>query len=167
MSKIAKIIPFDIANGTGIGVSVFYSYCTHRCPGCFNKELWDGSVGEGFNREYYETKIKPHINEHISHLSVLGGEPFDRNDLWFLLDWFKRDFPEKKIWVWSGYTYEEILSFESRERIKALLYIDVLVDGRFVEEKKDLTLRFRGSSNQHVIDVPKSLTQNKVVLYED
>ena len=175
MSKIAKIKPFDIANGKGIRTSVFFSGCEHYCKNCFNSDIWDFNVGEEFNREFYETKIKPTINEHIAGLSILGGEPLHHKNLkasYNLVDWFKTDFPDKTIWVWSGYTYEELMrrcATEKNDDINWIVVnIDVLVDGRFIEEQKDLTLKWCGSRNQRVIDVQKSIYENegKVVLYE-
>lgn len=173
MSNIAKIKTYDIANGKGIRTSIFFSGCTHACKGCFNQELWDFNVGEQFNREFYETKIKPTINEHIDGISILGGEPFHPDNVEAtsdLIDWFLQDFPDKTIWVWSGYTWEELMyrcrTEESDDLNWLLCSIDILVDGRFIEEERDLSLLWRGSKSQRVIDVQKSLEQNEVVLYE-
>lgn len=174
MSRVAKVKTFDIANGKGIRTSIFFSGCEHTCKGCFNSELWDFNIGDVFDREYYETKIKPTINEHIDGISILGGEAFHPNNLhalYNLVDWFDDDFPDKTIWVWSGYTWEELMERCGKEKSDdinwIMVSIDVLADGRFVEEQKDLTLKWCGSRNQRVIDVPKSISQNKVVLYED
>lgn len=174
MSKIAKVKPFDIANGKGIRTSVFFSGCEHYCKNCFNRDIWDFNVGEEFNREFYENKIKPKINEHIAGLSILGGEPFHPSNLkalYDLVDWFNDDFPNKTIWIWSGYTYEELMKKCKKEKNDDINWImvsvDILVDGKFIEEQKDLTLKFRGSTNQRVIDVQKSIRQNEVVLYEN
>lgn len=182
MSNYAKIKTYDIANGKGIRTSIFFSGCTHYCKGCFNQELWDFNVGKPFTREVYENEIKPTINEHIAGLSILGGEPFNyRNILALenLIKWFKKDFPKKNIWVWSGFTINELLSEDydlllpvsthigSYVKKEILPYIDILVDGKFIEEEKDLTLRWCGSRNQRVIDVQKTLEEGKVILYED
>jgi len=173
MSNIAEVKPFDIANGRGIGVSVFFSGCEFHCHGCFNEVAWDFNYGVSFDREFYETKIKPYVNKHISHLSILGGEPMHPRNVLATLElvkWFKQDFPDKTIWLWSGYTFDELLSVKDNVILEinkeVLNTIDILVDGRFVEEKKDLTLKWKGSSNQRVIDIKKTLKEEKVVLYE-
>lgn len=175
MSNYVKIKNFSIENGEGIRTSIFFSGCEFACRGCFNKDIQDFNVGKPFTKEVYENEIKPTINEHIAGISVLGGEPLHPRNLsatFNLLRWFKRDFPNKTIWVWSGYTLEELLSDEymiktpSFNMIELILEnIDILVDGRFVAKEKDLTLRFRGSKSQRVIDVQQSLAQKKVVLY--
>ena len=180
MANYAKIKNFDIANGKGIRTSIFFSGCEFHCPGCFNSECWDFNVGESFNREIYEAKIKPTINEHIAGISILGGEPLHPKNIFNTCDlmrWFKEDFPDKNIWLWTGYVWEELQMRSSYEhcirQIDAIALgfilnnIDILVDGQFIEEQKDLTLAFRGSHNQRVINVQESLKQNKVVLYED
>lgn len=181
MSNVAKVKTYDIANGKGIRTSIFFSGCTHVCKGCFNQELWDFNVGEHFNREFYETKIKPTINDHIVGISILGGEPFHPNNIVstsLLVSWFKQDFPSKSIWCWTGYNFEDIDSgkmYRSKEvdinapfaALLTLDSIDILVDGRFIEEEKDLTLKWRGSKNQRLIDVQKSLHNNKIVLFKD
>lgn len=179
MSNIASIKHYDIANGPGLSTSIFFSGCEHHCKNCFNSELWDFNVGEEFNREFYTTKIKPTINEHIDHLSILGGEPFHPQNLAAtaqLVNWFKQDFPNKTIWIWTGYEYEEFIKLfdiqTNNYRFKRLMQfyiltnIDVLVDGRFIEEQKDLTLKWCGSKNQRVIDMPKTIQQRKIVLYK-
>lgn len=185
MSKIASIKHYDIANGEKIRTSIFFSGCEHYCKNCFNSELWDFKVGEEFNREFYETKIKPTINEHIDGISILGGEPMHPNNIKAtsqLVEWFKNDFPNKTIWMWSGYTFEELMPFfdnymyikdarfnTTKHVFKLLLSIlnniDVLVDGPFIEEQKDLTLKWCGSKNQRVIDMHKTMQQGKIVLY--
>lgn len=179
MSKIASIKHYDIANGEKIRTSIFFSGCEHYCKNCFNSELWDFKVGEEFNREFYETKIKSTINEHIDGISILGGEPMHPKNVETVchLVWnFKEDFPNKTIWLWSGYTLDELLSEEYKKQlddvckfnevVKHILEnIDVLVDGPFIEEQKDLTLKWCGSKNQRVIDVRKTMQQGKIVLY--
>lgn len=174
MSNYAKIKNFDVANGSGISTSIFFTGCPHKCFNCFNKELWDYNVGETFNRKVYEDKIKPTINEHITHLAILGGEPLCPSNVIAtsdLIDWFRQDFPNKNIWIWTGYTYEELMkrcaSCEEDDLNWLLCNIDVLVDGRFELDKKDLTLKWRGSSNQRVIDVKETIKNNKIVLYCD
>lgn len=170
----ATIKNCDIANGPGVRVSLFVSGCTHRCPGCFNAEAWDFQYGEPFTREtidYILSLLKP---VHVKGLTLLGGEPFEpenQAEIVNLLRRVKEVYPEKSIWAFSGYLFDEdILSgrLGPWEITKEYLsYLDVLVDGPFVIDKKDLTLRFRGSSNQRIIDVPKSMEENRIVLWED
>lgn len=175
MSNYVKIKNFSIENGEGIRTSIFFSGCEFACRGCFNKDIQDFNVGKPFTKEVYENEIKPTINEHIAGISVLGGEPLHPKNLsatFNLLRWFKRDFPNKTIWVWSGYTLEELLSDEYM--IKTPIFnmmelilenIDILVDGRFVEREKDLTLKWRGSKNQRVISVKDTLERGEIVEY--
>ena len=181
IANIAKIKTYDIANGSGIRTSVFFSGCTLNCKGCFNKDIQDFDVGKPFTREIYESEIKPTINEHIAGLSILGGDCFHPKNIVatsLLVSWFKRDFPNKTIWCWSGYRYEDIVSTKMYRgkgidvdapfaSLVTLSQINVLVDGRFIEEQKDLTLKWRGSSNQRIIDIQKTLKKGKVILLED
>ena len=164
MANYSKIKTFDIANGNGIRTSIFFSGCEFYCKGCFNSEIWNFNVGAPFTEEVYKVKIKPTITEHIAGISILGGEPLHCKNIeatYNLVNWFKRDFPNKTIWLWTGYMYEDLINIE----VDILKYIDVLVDGKFVEEQKDLNLAFRGSKNQRVIDVKKTLEANEIVLY--
>lgn len=174
MSNYASIKTYDIANGRGIRLSVFFSGCKHQCKGCFNKELWDYNYGKQFTKNVYDKKIKPFIKDYISGISILGGEPLcpeNKEQTLNLCKWFKEDFPDKNIWIWTGYTYDElierILSYDEFILDDILLNIDVLVDGRFIDTERDLTLKWRGSKNQRVIDVKKTLEQKHVVLYND
>ena len=170
----ATIKNCDIANGPGVRVSLFVSGCTHRCPGCFNAAAWDFSYGEPFTEDT-ETKILQMLEpEYIKGLTLLGGEPFEPENqpaLVHLLRRVRRKYPQKSIWAFSGYLFDrDILPGklgDPQVTQEFLRMLDVLVDGPFVEEKKNLMLRFRGSSNQRLIDVPKSLRQNRVVLWED
>ena len=173
MSNIAKIKKWDVANGIGIRTSIFFSGCEFACPGCFNSDIWDFNKGEPFTRELYETEIKPTINEHIAGLSILGGEALHPKNLKAvrnLVDWFSQDFPDKSIWVWSGYSWTELMErckkSEEDDLSWILCNIDVLVDGRFIESQKDLSLKFRGSRNQRIIDVSKTLEKGKIILYD-
>lgn len=172
MSNIARIKKRDIANGEGIRTSVFFSGCTHHCKGCFNQEAWDYDYGVRFNINTYKEIYETSNHKYIKGLSIIGGEPFDKKNVmsvYLVISLFKRDFPDKDIWVWSGYTWDELISYRENEGYftrLALSKIDVLIDGRYEEDKRDLTLKHRGSSNQRVIDVQESLKQNKVVLYE-
>ena len=181
MGKIAKIKHYDIANGKGIRTSIFFSGCEHHCKNCFNSELWDFNVGRHFERDIYENEIKPTINEHIAGISILGGEPMHPRNIDITCDLvcnFKKDFPDKTIWLWSGYTLDELLSKEYNEQLcgfnslngivrNILKNIDVLVDGRYIDEQRDLRLKWRGSSNQRVIDVQETIKQKKIVLLDE
>lgn len=168
-----EIKKYDIANGEGVRVSLFVSGCTHHCPGCFNQETWDFRYGKEYTRETEEDILEAAAPRYIAGLSLLGGEPFEpanQEVLVRLLRKFKERFPKKTVWCYTGYLFDRELLEESRARCRwtdeMLSMIDVLVDGRFVEALKDITLLFRGSSNQRLIDVQKSLEEGRVVLYE-
>ena len=163
----------DIANGEGVRVSLFVSGCTHHCPGCFNQDTWDFTYGDEYTEDTEQEIIEALKPDYINGLSLLGGEPFEpRNQeiLVGLLRKVKKLYPEKDIWCYSGYLFDKELQQESRARCEytdeMLSMLDVLVDGRFVESLKDIRLAFRGSSNQRVIDVKKSLGCDEVVLWE-
>lgn len=157
---------FDISNGPGVRTSLYVSGCTRHCPGCFNEETWDFTNGELFTSEtmdYILNSLKPY---YIDGLSVLGGEPFELSNtktVYEIIKKVKTVYPEKDIWVWSGYSFEYLKEYYAY----LFEYIDVLVDGPFMLDKKDITLRFRGSSNQRLIDIPKSLEKEKVIEWTD
>ena len=160
----------DIANGEGVRVSLFVSGCTHHCPGCFNQDTWDFGYGKEYTQETEDEILKALAPGYINGLSLLGGEPFEPQNqevLVTLLRKVKEQYPEKNIWCYSGYLFDKELLSESRARCEytdeMLSMLDVLVDGRFVEALKDIRLVFRGSSNQRVIDVKKSLETGTVV----
>lgn len=160
----AKIKPVDVANGEGIRVSLFVSGCPHHCKGCFNSELWDYDAGRDMTTAHLYEIIELCSKPYISGLSLLGGEPLDpRNihEVERVCDLMKRHFPNKTIWCYTGYRWEDVKDF------RIMKYIDILVDGRFIEELKDPRLKFRGSSNQRIIDVKKSLESGRVVLRKD
>ena len=169
----ATIKKRDIANGIGVRVSLFVSGCTHRCKNCFNKEAWDFSYGEKYTYET-EALILSYLEpSFVNGLSLLGGEPFEpqnQKELVKLLRAVKEKFPKKDVWCYTGYLFDEQLLKDSRARCEytdeMLSYIDILVDGPFVEEEKDITLQFRGSKNQRIIDVKRSLSENTVVLWD-
>ena len=170
----ATIKNCDIANGPGVRVSLFVSGCTHRCKGCFNEVAWDFDYGEPFTRQTVDTILAMLAPSYIRGLTLLGGEPFEpqnQKPIVELLRQVRAHYPNKSIWAFSGYLFDrDILSGRLGDPAvteEYLSYLDVLVDGPFVESKKDLTLRFRGSSNQRLIDVPASLRQGTVVLWED
>lgn len=162
----------DIANGTGVRTSLFVSGCTHKCKGCFNSEAWDFNYGKPFTKEVEDSIIKSLDSDFIDGLSLLGGEPFEPENQKVLLPFLKRvkeTYPNKNIWCYTGYLFDKELLGDSRAKtedtIEMLSLIDVLVDGRFVEALKNISLEFRGSENQRIIDVKASLKEDKVVLY--
>ena len=170
----ATIKNCDIANGPGVRVSLFVSGCTHRCPGCFNEVAWDFNYGERFTQETVDQIIAMLAPDHIKGLTLLGGEPFEPENQPTIVDLLRQvkvKYPDKSIWAFSGYLFDkDILSgrLGPKDVTKEFLsYLDVLVDGPFVMAKRDLTLRFRGSSNQRLIDVPKSLAAGEIVLWQD
>lgn len=167
----ATIKNCDIANGPGVRVSLFVSGCTHRCPGCFNEIAWDFDYGEAFTQETIDAIIKMLRPSYIKGLTLLGGEPFEPQNqgaVVELLRQVKRELPEKNIWAFSGYLFDrDILSGRLGDTAEYLSYLDVLVDGPFIEAKKNLSLRFRGSENQRLIDVPASLKAGQIILWDD
>ena len=170
----ATIKNCDIANGPGVRVSLFVSGCTHRCPGCFNEVAWDFNYGEPFTQETIDSILEMPKPAYVRGLTLLGGEPFEPQNQPALLDLLRQikdKMPQKSIWAFSGYLFDrDILSWQlgPREITEEILsYLDVLVDGPFVEAKKNLSLRFRGSENQRLIDVPASLAAGEIVLWED
>lgn len=158
-----KINKTDIANGTGVRVSLFVSGCRRKCPGCFNPETWAFNYGVPFTADTIDEILEALSPEYISGLTVLGGEPLDERNIATvkeLLYKVKKHYPSKPIWVYTGHRYENIAH-------KSILdFIDVLVDGAFIQELKDLTLKYRGSSNQRIINVPYSRSTGKIVLME-
>ncbi len=163
----------DVANGPGVRVSLFVSGCTHHCPGCFNPEAQDFAYGRPFTQAEEDKILAALAPAHIKGLSLLGGEPFEPDNQRVLLPFLRRvkeRFPDKEIWCYSGYTLDGELWKDSRARCEAtdglLSLIDVLIDGPFVEEQKDLNLRFRGSANQRILNVPASLKAHAPVLWD-
>lgn len=170
--RIASIRDLDISNGTGIGVALFVQGCSHHCFNCFNPETWDFNGGKEFTYETYQKLIKALNRPEIKRFSLLGGEPFDsvnggnESITAMVIDLKIRGILEnKKIWIYSGYTYEEIINDEAK--LELLELCDVLVDGEYKDDLRDLTLAFRGSSNQRIIDIKKSLEKGEVVLWEN
>lgn len=161
----------DIANGEGVRVSLFVSGCTHHCRNCFNEEAWDFRFGRPFTGETQQEILKALEPGYINGLTLLGGEPFEPENQRALLPFLRRvreRFPEKDIWCYTGYLFDVQLLAQSRARCECtdemLRLIDVLVDGRFVEEEKDISLAFKGSANQRIIDVKRSLDEGRVVI---
>ena len=166
----ADIRPIDVANGPGVRVSLFVSGCTHHCEGCFNPETWDFHYGKPFGPEQEEEILSALSRPYIHGLSLLGGEPMEPENQPAILRLVRRvreRFPDKDVWCYSGYLFESLRDSQVGEYSQELLKeLDVLVDGPFVLEKKDLSLRFRGSSNQRLIDVPASLRAGAAVLWD-
>ena len=169
----AKINKNDIANGIGVRVTLFVSGCTHHCKGCFNQEAWDFNYGEPFTAAVEDELLEALLPSWINGITLLGGEPMEPSNQRVLMPFLKRvkeKYPEKTIWCFSGYTLETDLLADSRARCEVtdemLSLIDVLVDGEFVEKQKDISLRFRGSSNQRLIDLKATLRTGTVVLWD-
>ena len=169
----ANIKWYDIANGPGVRVSLFVSGCRNKCKNCFNPETWDFNYGQPFTEEIEDKIIKAMEPEYIRGFTLLGGEPFEPENTEALLPFMKKLrklYPEKSFWCFTGYDYErDLLTGKKGDHdtvIKFLRCFDVLVDGRFVEELKDLNLRFRGSSNQRIIALKESLKRDKIVLWD-
>ncbi len=167
----AEIKNCDIANGPGVRVSLFVSGCTHRCPGCFNEVAWDFGYGKPFTQNTIDTILNMMRPNHIKGLTLLGGEPFEPENqgaIVELLRQVKKELPDKSIWAFSGYLFDkDILSGRLGDTREYLSYLDVLVDGPFIMEKKNLSLRFRGSENQRLIDVPASLAAGEIIPWQD
>lgn len=160
----AQIRKYDIANGPGIRTSFFVTGCSLNCKNCFNKEYQDNNFGKKWTSDTTKELISYLKDPNVSGLTILGGEPFENLDgLVDIVKIVKKEI-DKSIWVYSGYTFEILIRIEKARELLKL--IDVLVDGPFIEEKKDLTLAFRGSKNQRIIDVKNSLKENKIILLE-
>lgn len=171
----AAVKTCDIANGPGIRTSLFVSGCTHRCPNCFNAIAWDFNYGQPFDEAAAQRLIRECTPGYVTGLTLLGGEPMEPQNQRALLPFlrqFRAACPGKTIWCYSGYTLEELTGQQpGRCRCEVtdemLALIDVLVDGEFVQELHDITLRFRGSSNQRLLDLPASLAAGQAVLWQD
>ena len=163
--KYNVIRKMDISNGPGIRVSIFMQGCEFHCKNCFNSETWDFNGGKEFNDDTIEEVLDLCKQSHVKGLSILGGEPLHPKNIegtTKLAKSFKEEFPEKTLWVWSGFKFDEVL--KNKEIMK---YVDVLVDGQYIDEQHNPTLKWKGSANQRVIDVQKSLKENDIVLFED
>ena len=164
----------DVANGEGVRVTLFVSGCTNRCKNCFQPQTWDFAYGQPFTADTEQKLLEMLEPSYIRGLTVLGGEPFEPSNQRALLPFLRRvreQYPQKDIWCFSGFTYEELKREGSHPRCEAtddmLEQLDVLVDGRFVEELKDISLRFRGSSNQRLIDLKASRTAGELCFLPD
>ena len=159
-----KIRKMDISNGPGVRVSIFEQGCTFNCKGCFNKETHDFNGGQEFNEETIDRVLNLCGNENIEGLSILGGEPLHPKNIdgtTKLAKAFKEKYPDKNLWVWSGFLFDKDLQDK-----EVLQYVDVLVDGQYKEELNNPKLKWKGSENQRVIDVQKSLENNQVTLFD-
>lgn len=164
--NISDIKYTDMINGEGIRVSIFVSGCSHKCKGCFNKDTWDHNYGQPFTKD-----LKNHIfsyisqyNSIISGISLLGGDPTYHRNIEALIEFineFKTLFPNKNIWIWSGYKWEDII--KSKRLFSLVSLCDILIDGKFKLEEKDLSLKWRGSRNQRVINIKESIKYNKLI----
>lgn len=166
----ADIKRIDTANGEGVRVSVFVSGCNHHCEGCFNQCAWDFNYGNKFTDAEIDKVLEYLDHDYIKGLSLLGGEPLEPSNQAGLLPLVKKvkeKFPDKDIWCYTGFNFEkdvvDKMAKESPVSNELIHYFDVVVDGKFEKDKKDLKLRFRGSSNQRIIDVPETLKEHKIV----
>ena len=162
----------DIANGVGVRTVLFVSGCTHHCKGCFQPETWSFDYGERYTKETEDEIIESLKPDYVDGITLLGGEPFEpenQRELVKLLRRIKKELPQKTVWSFSGYTYEE-LTGDSRAVCEVtnemLSMLDVLVDGEFIEAKRNISLRFRGSENQRLIDMNKTRKEGKIVLWD-
>ncbi len=158
-----QIRDIDISNGEGTGMALFCSGCPLHCPNCFNQELWDFNSGKKWTPEIEKQFIKLTNRPYINRVSFLGGEPLADQNIESISSIISKLDKTKKIWIYTGYTWEELAK---RDKIKYILTADVLVDGRYVDELKDYRLKFKGSSNQRIIDIKKTIEEKGVVLYE-
>lgn len=170
-----NIKTYDIADGEGVRVTLFVSGCTHHCKGCFQPETWDFGYGKPFTRETEKELLAALSESYIAGLTLLGGEPFEPENQRVLVPFLRQVrelFPRKTIWSYTGFLYEELVGINGKKSHarcevtdEMLSLIDILVDGEFVEEKRNLMLQFRGSENQRVIDLKKTRNTGKVVAY--
>ena len=163
-----KVTKNDIANGIGIGCVLWVSGCNIHCKNCHNQSTWDFNAGQPFTEDTMQEILLTLTKPYISRFTLSGGHPLDPHNALKVLEIVKRVkmvFPNKDIWIYSGYEWEDIIKDETLREI--LKYTDVLVDGAYIDELRDISLPFRGSSNQRIIDIEKSLTENKVILWEE
>ncbi len=170
----ATVKKYDVANGPGVRVSLFVSGCTHRCKNCFNSEAWDFDYGQPFGEDTEEEIFAALEKSYIKGFSLLGGEPFEPRNQQVLapfLEKLRRKFPDKTVWCYTGYTLDKDLLNTGKTRTeytdRMLSCIDILVDGEFIEEEKDLTIRFRGSRNQRIINLRQTLESGSVRVLAD
>lgn len=174
-----KIEHEDVCNGIGIRCTIWFTGCSHECARCFNKETWDPNSGIPFDNEAKQEIFNELSKDYISGITLTGGDPLYKdnlNDVLFLLKQIRILYPIKTIWLYTGYTLEQILqpllintipTEEEEKRIDIVKMVDVLVDGPYIDAQRDITLKWRGSANQRVINIPETLKQQKVALYCD
>lgn len=185
--RYASIRSIDISNGEGVGIALFVQGCYFHCPNCFNPETWDFSAGKKWTEETKNKFLELANRPYIKRISILGGEPLEEKNIFDVLDLIERirlSKPQKSIWLYTGYTWESIwncgihgtdlygkpwdaYSIYQLRRQEIVRQCDVLVDGEYIEEQKDITLKWRGSKNQRVIDVQKTLQQGNIILWSD
>ena len=171
--KYATIKKCDVANGPGVRVSLYVSGCNHHCKGCFNPETWDFNYGKEFTQDTIDTLLNAMDKEYIDGITILGGEPLDpvnQKEVANLINQVKQKYPNKSIWCFTGFDFEkEVMGkmYKTFDTTKQIIdNLDVLVDGEFKEDKKNLSLRFRGSENQRIIDVKKTLNSDQIIWKE-
>jgi anaerobic ribonucleoside-triphosphate reductase activating protein len=167
LGYIASYKPFNFVDGEGVRCSLYVSGCLFNCPGCYNKIAQNFHFGHPYTQELEDQIIKDMSESYVQGLTLLGGEPFLNTQVCIqLCKRVRKEFGhDKDIWSWTGYKWDELMK-ESDDKLELLSLLDILVDDRFMLDKKDLTLQFRGSSNQRIIDVPKSLAQDEVVIWD-
>lgn len=177
--RFASMRNLDISNGENVGVSLFVQGCPFHCKNCFNSDTWDFNDGKEWTEETKNKFLELINRPYIKRVSILGGEPLAEQNLDDVLSLIKEircSFPKKTIWLYTGFTFEKLLSPllinqlptpEEDKRIEIIRSIDVLIDGEYIDEQRDVTLKWRGSANQRVVDIQKSLAERKVVLYCD
>ena len=175
--RYSQIRSMDISNGERVGVALFVQGCPHHCRNCFNPETWDFDGGKEWTKEIKDEFLKLIDRPYIKRVTLLGGSPLAKENLIDVLSLVKEikiRFPDKKIWLYTGYTWDYLFDYKNTVDIlgnmirqEIIKYCDVLIDGRFEEDKKDLSLRFRGSSNQRIIDAQKSLKKGEIILWEE
>lgn len=166
--RYAKIRSMDISNGEGIGISLFTQGCHFHCKNCFNTETWDFNGGKEWSEEVKKDFLRLAENPHIKRISLLGGEPLadeNLNDVLDLVNEIRLSFPQKNIWLYSGFTWDEVFNGDKEIRKEIISKCDVMIDGRYVDELRDISLKWRGSNNQNVIDVQESIKQERFTLY--
>lgn len=162
--KYALLREMDVSNGKGVGVSLFVQGCSHHCPGCFNEETWDPNGGLEWTEKEEHILLELIKRPYIKRLSLLGGEPMEQPyDLYMLIHKVKELRPDISVWVYSGYTYEHIIQNDAMSKL--LMISDYLVDGPYIEKLRDLSLPFRGSSNQRIIDIQSSYLTGNMTIY--
>ena len=180
--RYAKIDKFEVCNGEGVGMSLFVQGCNFHCPGCFNSDIWDFTGGYEWDNKAIDDFLNLASRQYIDRISILGGEPLasqNLDDVYKLVVEIRKKLPEKCIWLYSGYTWEECnmilkgideectkYNAENKKRIEIISLCDTFVDGRYIDSKKDLTLKFRGSSNQRIINVTNSLKMKTIMCQE-